>query len=55
MGERVLFYGALEEYGTHRYYFYDDMVGSNSYSHLNQNPLLLYDDAHLHDAPMICI
>ena len=38
-----------EEYiGTPRFTFYDDMVGEHSYSHLQQHPLLLYDDAHLH-------
>ena len=37
-----------EEYGTPRFIFYDDMVGAHSYSHLQQNPLLLYDDAHIH-------
>ena len=37
-----------EEYETPIFNFYDDMVGENSYSHLQQHPLLLYDDAHLH-------
>ena len=36
------------EYGTPRFNFYDDMVGAHSYSHLQQHPLLLYDDAYLH-------
>ena len=37
-----------EEYGTPRLNFYDEMVGAHYYSHLKQNPLLLYDDANLH-------
>ena len=37
-----------EEYGTPRFTFYDDMVGAHSYSNLQQHPLLLYDDTHLH-------
>ena len=37
-----------EEYGTPRFNFYDDIIGSNYYLHLHQHPLLLYDDAHLH-------
>ena len=37
-----------EEYATPRFDFYDGMVGEHSYSHLQQNTLLLYDDAHLH-------
>ena len=37
-----------EEYGTPRFNFYEDMVGAHYYSHLQQHPLLLYDDAHLH-------
>ena len=37
-----------EEYGTSRFTFYDDMVGVHSYSHLQQHPLLLYDDGNLH-------
>ena len=37
-----------EEYGTPRFNFYNDMVGEHYYSHFHQNPLLLYDDAHLH-------
>ena len=37
-----------EEYETPILNFYDDMVGAHSYSHLQQNPLLLYDYAHLH-------
>ena len=37
-----------EEYGTPRFTFYDDMVGAHYYSHLQKNPLLLYDDAHIH-------
>ena len=37
-----------EEYGTPRFNFYNDMVGENSYSDLQQNILLLYDDEHLH-------
>ena len=37
-----------EEYGTHRFNFYDDMVGENSYSYLQKYHLLLYDDAHLY-------
>ena len=36
-----------EEYGTSRYNFYDDMVGEHYYSHLQQHPLLHYDDTHL--------
>ena len=37
-----------EEYGTPRFNFYGDMVGAHSYSHLQQHPLLLYDDSLLH-------
>ena len=37
-----------EEYGTPRFTFYDDMVEELSYSYLQDNPLLLYDYAHLH-------
>ena len=37
-----------EVYGTCRFTFYDDMVGAHYYSHLQQNPLLVYDDAHIH-------
>ena len=37
-----------EKYETPIFTFYDDIVGSNSYSHLQKHPLLLYDDAHLH-------
>ena len=37
-----------EEYRTPRFIFYDDMVGAHYYSHLQQHPLLLYDDAHIH-------
>ena len=37
-----------EEYETPIFNFYDDMVGEHYYSHLQQHPLLLYDDAHLH-------
>ena len=37
-----------EEYGTPRFTFYDEMVGAHSYSNLQQHPLLLYDDTHLH-------
>ena len=42
-----------EEYETSIFNFYDDMDGEHSYSHLQQHPLLLYDDAHLHG--LICI
>ena len=48
MGEKFLFYVSNEEYGTPRFNFYDDMVGAHSYSHLNHDPLLLYDDSHLY-------
>ena len=37
-----------EEYGTPIFNFYDEMVRAHSYSHLNLNPLLIYDDVHLH-------
>ena len=37
-----------EEYGTPRFTLYDDMVGAHYYSYLQQHPLLLYNDAHLH-------
>ena len=37
-----------EEYGTPRFTFYDDMVVSHYFSHFQKNPLLIYDDAHLH-------
>ena len=37
-----------EEYGTPRFTFYDGMVGAHYYSHLQQHPLLLYDDAHIY-------
>ena len=37
-----------EEYETPIFTFYYDMVGEHYYSYLQQNPLLIYDDAHLH-------
>ena len=49
MGERVLFFMVLhEEYETPIFSFYDDMVGEHSYPPLQQHPLLLYDESHLH-------
>ena len=37
-----------EEYGTPIFTYYDGMVLAYSYSHFQQHPFLLYDDAHLH-------
>ena len=44
MGERFPFIVPHEEYGIFISPFDDDMNGVSSYLHLQQNPLLHYDD-----------